>query len=533
MGETSEAPKKLPVAEKTARIANQRQRLKGLVFQEELEPAYCLIDAVAHQVEVNHVAWIPPSKCPKRDQELRIGAKERSKVLTLHENTVTLAPVADQLTASHATSLEIQWCLQRRGLAYDMNQAISWETHESWVSYLMQHLTREAPPNYASVGINQILKADSELFLLIAKEVSQVRADSTGKMPVGEAVQKLRHDPRVVMHLLPLPKGQSSSAVPVNEAEPSRGRKRQRERTGGLQAPVKTANLPKELQDCPHLTYSDGAQAGSSFITGAFRHGGVTGSHNHIAALTPFSGGGVRVHRADSTEDLNFTASRTLQFDAHFDHETLPWSDGDRLVLVVFSVGCIENLEPEAFNHLHSFGIPLPCDMRHAKPSELTTTGEPDLGMCLEIFSGSARLSMAMQEAGFQVLAFDHKAGPAFPTQLLDLTTPDHQDALCEIVVDNASRLQHIHIVPPCGTCSAARERPIPGFKEAGLASPAPLRDSAHPMGLPSLQGSDLIRVTQANCLYKFVCRLVRLAKSLGIAVSIENPGNPLRASVG
>ena len=187
---------------------------------------------MAHQVEVNHVAWIPPSKCPKRDQELRLGGKEKSKVLTLHESTVTLAPVADQLTASHATSLEIQWCLQRRGLAYDMNQIISWETHESWVSYLMQHLTREAPPNYASVGINQILKADSELFLLIAKEITQVRADSTGKMPVDEAMQKLRHDPRVVMRLLPLPKGQSSSAAPVDETEPSRGRKRQRERTG-------------------------------------------------------------------------------------------------------------------------------------------------------------------------------------------------------------------------------------------------------------------------------------------------------------
>ena len=260
MGETSETPKKPPVAEKTARIANQRQRLKGLVFQEELEPAYCLIDAVARQVEVNHVAWIPPSKCPKRDQGLRIGGKEKNKVLILHENTVTLAPVADQLTASHSTSLEVQWCLQRRGLAYDMNQVIAWETHESWVSYLMQHLTREAPPNYASVGINQILKADSELFLLIAKEVTQVRADSTGKMPVDEAMKKLRHDPRVVMHLLPLPKGQSGSAAPVDDAEPSlsRGRKRQRERTGGLLAPVKTANLPKELQDCPHLTYSDG-----------------------------------------------------------------------------------------------------------------------------------------------------------------------------------------------------------------------------------------------------------------------------------
>ena len=180
---------------------------------------------------------------------------------------------------------------------------------------------------------------------------------------------------------------------------------------------------------------SAGDQVGASFITGAFRRGGVTGprksleeypacsrllisvaktifpkvrftslglfrnvqtprhcdknnlsgSHNHIAALTSFTGGGIRIYRADSTQDLTFGASGTLQFDAHFDHETLPWSGGDRLVLVAFSVGCIENLEPESFNLLHSFGIPLPCDMRHANPSELTTAGEPDLGMCVEM----------------------------------------------------------------------------------------------------------------------------------------------------
>ena len=59
-------------------------------------------------------------------------------------------------------------------------------------------------------------------------------------------------------------------------------------------------------------------------------------------------------------EDLSFDASGTLQFDAHiqfdahFDHETSPWLGGDRLVLVVFSVGCIENLEPEPFNLLGS-----------------------------------------------------------------------------------------------------------------------------------------------------------------------------------
>ena len=84
-------------------------------------------------------------------------------------------------------------------------------------------------------------------------------------------------------------------------------------------------------------------------------------------------------------------------------------------------------------------------------------------------FSGSARLSTAMQATGFQVLAFDHKASPSFPTQLLDLTSPEHQDALCEIIVDNASRLQHIHIAPPCGTCSAKHLR-LKLFSKVGWA---------------------------------------------------------------
>ena len=78
-----------------------------------------------------------------------------------------------------------------------------------------------------------------------------------------------------------------------------------------------------------------------------------------------------------------------------------PWTGGDRLVLVLCAVGCIENLEPQSCRLLESFGIRLSNEVHYKSPSELTTTGEPDLGMCLEICSGSARWSSAMQDAGF------------------------------------------------------------------------------------------------------------------------------------
>ena len=313
---------------------------------------------------------------------------------------------------------------------------------------------------------------------------------------------------------------------------------------------------------------------GGSFLTGAYRHGGVagarkslaefpltsrllvqlatqlfpgttfstvalfrnlrtprhsdsnnlTGSCNHVAALTSFSGGGIRVYQGPEPEDLTFGASGVLSFDAHFEHETLPWRDGDRLVLVAFSVGCLSKLSASCRASLLAVGLPLPQEPAAALPG--LTTGEPDLGLCLEVFSGTARLSVALQDVGFQVLAFDHRARSTFPTQQLDLTIPDHQQVLFDIVNDNAARLQHIHLAPPCGTCSAARGIPIPEFAEAGLSQPVPLRSEAHPMGLPGLSGSDWDRVQSANILYEFSCKLVRLAVSLGVGISIENPQN-------
>ena len=45
-----------------------------------------------------------------------------------------------------------------------------------------------------------------------SKEVSQVRPDDGGRMQVDEAIVPLKTDPRITMHLLPLPRGMASAA---------------------------------------------------------------------------------------------------------------------------------------------------------------------------------------------------------------------------------------------------------------------------------------------------------------------------------
>ncbi|CAE7237282.1 unnamed protein product [Symbiodinium sp. CCMP2592] len=191
-GDSTDAGKRLPAAEKSARLADAKRRLKGLVIEDEMEPSHALIDAVSHMGESNAVVWIPPSKCTKRDAELKLGLRDKQKYLTVQEQSVTLAPAPDKIVAEHGTPLEVQWCLQRRGLAFFMCGFMEWETHEKWVASLLRCLSSDVPPGYAPISMQQILRADSEIFLLLAREVKRVKPDSSGVMEMDVLMNRHR-----------------------------------------------------------------------------------------------------------------------------------------------------------------------------------------------------------------------------------------------------------------------------------------------------------------------------------------------------
>ena len=217
-GDASEAPKRLPMAEKEARYLDIKARLPGLLLEDELLPSHELVDAVAQMVEANHLTWLAPSRCTKREQELRLGVRQKGRVLSVLDNAVTLTSTPDKLTADHSSPLHLQWCLQRRGLALDMCRVLSWHTHEKWLAFLLQALTREVPPGYAPVSINQLLRADSEMFLLISKQVTSLKPDASGNMQVDQAMLQLRTDPRIAKNhyaFAPIAKVRSASLSSV------------------------------------------------------------------------------------------------------------------------------------------------------------------------------------------------------------------------------------------------------------------------------------------------------------------------------
>ena len=83
--------RKLPAAERNARIEAQRTRLRGMTLEGPLEVAHSLYDMISGMMESDSLKYIPPSKCLTRMSE--ITAAKPPKELKLDANSTE--PLAD------------------------------------------------------------------------------------------------------------------------------------------------------------------------------------------------------------------------------------------------------------------------------------------------------------------------------------------------------------------------------------------------------------------------------------------------------
>lgn len=248
----SEGVRKLPAAEKEARLQEQKGRLVGLQIRGETQPSYSLVDLVANIAETNNIVWLPPSKCTKRDAEIQMTLKEKPQTVTVENHTLKLAAQPSELKADIGNELQFQWAMQRRGFAYDQCRLINHETHERWLQHLLQHLTRDVPVGFAKVGIEQLLRADKEIFTLMAQEiVGSLKPQAGGVLPMDDKLKTLMFDPRITQHLLPLPKGQSK-VVEVASSSADKAddpvRKGPKPKKKAKASPAAKAKCPEELK---------------------------------------------------------------------------------------------------------------------------------------------------------------------------------------------------------------------------------------------------------------------------------------------
>jgi hypothetical protein len=116
----------------------------------------------------------------------------------------------------------------------------------------------------------------------------------------------------------------------------------------------------------------------------------------------------------------------------------------------------------------------------------------------------------------------------------MDLTSQCNQTYLLSLI--NQQHFAYVHVAPPCGTASRARDRPIPEhLRKAGAPCPRPLRNQDHPRGIPDLRPDEQARVCSANAIYDFCVHLAHACNKSSVVLllrTLEILGSGLLQSI-
>ena len=141
-----------------------------------------------------------------------------------------------------------------------------------------------------------------------------------------------------------------------------------------------------------------------------------------------------------------------------------------------------------------------------------------DRPLVIELCCGTALLSSVAQEAGYAVLPIDwghNKHKPYVRALHMDLRQASTWTFLRHVC--ETRPIAWIHVAPPCGTASRARD--------IGK-GPRPLRSVQHVMGLPGLDTVSQERVNSANVIYAETASFCSwlLQNFPSVPFSVENP---------
>lgn len=267
---TDAAPRKLAAAEREHRRAEQQRNLSGLALTGELEVAHSLVDLLVQQYEDNELRYVEWSKCATRAQEIMAGKSEPALKTDSH-GMLRLVANSRTAVADVATDLKASLAVQRRGLAMEQAQLMSYSVHERWRDRLFQQLLRPHSPGFNPIGLQQLMRADQELFRVMAEECREgIQRKPDGSLPLDEALVKAMDSPQVMFYLLPTPASRASHGVPQkaakrkamtnntddDEPSPKRSRRKSTAKGKGRGKGQKFVPMPQGLKGMDHTTPS-------------------------------------------------------------------------------------------------------------------------------------------------------------------------------------------------------------------------------------------------------------------------------------
>ena len=259
-----EAPRKLPPPEIAQRLDLLQARMHPLKIANVLEPSHQLINAIVQCVEDGRVRYVEWSKCTSRTQEVNNVKEDNDMRIWKADSagSIKAAYKEPSIVANLSTELDVHNALRRRGIAYEVAQAMSFETHEKIINFFFYELKKEPMEGFAPVSLQQLAAADRELHIRLAEMTrAGFKPGPAGELPLDLPTNQVLEGPELRWMLMPVPKRSVAKAPPetpkltkpVQEVDSKRNRveqpKKNKQEALRLKR-LKRTPMPKQLAGC-------------------------------------------------------------------------------------------------------------------------------------------------------------------------------------------------------------------------------------------------------------------------------------------
>ena len=221
-GDSSE-PLRVPIAERVARLDEQKGRLVGVHITADVEPSYKLVDSVTQMGVEQQLVWTPCEKLASRSDEVGSTKPELSLSFDAAGALKMTRKLSDS-SCSLSGDLRVRTALQRRSLAFDLARLCDYGVMEEYHDQLFQLMLRDPPPNCVCTSMSQVKEADRQLFCRIADSTRgalSLRDDGTKPFQIQLALWK--DHPQIQFYLIPMPKPNRSAPYQPQPKKTTKG----------------------------------------------------------------------------------------------------------------------------------------------------------------------------------------------------------------------------------------------------------------------------------------------------------------------
>ena len=210
--------RKVPQAERDARLENLRNRLTGVLIEGHSEPCHSLLDLVSQMYDQNVLKYVPLEKCFSRLTELSVAHKPQAKLLEVEASKIVVRDRDLDHEASVQSSYQALEALKRRGLAFDFAGIMAFSKHDRYVQLLFSHLNREPPAGYNRCSVSQLLAADRAAWSHLIESNVKPRPDASGVSALDTKLEEALKTYEVSFTLLPMASKVSAKSAPAAPA---------------------------------------------------------------------------------------------------------------------------------------------------------------------------------------------------------------------------------------------------------------------------------------------------------------------------